>query len=670
MILAVDDEQVFLLAIEAACESEGLDVECFLDASDALARAAEHRPDLVISDVMMPGLDGYAFKEALEKLYPGRQPPFIFLSSRSATEDMVRGLDAGAGDYLTKPIDQKLLRAKIRSFIRREDEERSSVFHGNLAEFPLQRILGFCEAQGLTGSVEFELEGKAVFLFFRQGIVDLAPMAGREDLLEKISDLREGRFVIRAQGGEFLLSCDPWPASADDGYGSPGGSVQSDPDDKLMYLLRHDGLTGLHNRLRLKEELADRLREAREQGKQLAVLVIDLDHFRSVNDGLGHAVGDLLLKQVALRLRSCLREGEGLYRVGGDDFVVVVPSLAEREAALSRAECIREQLNRVFLLHERDLVISASIGISFFPEHGENIGTLLSRADFAMYRAKDEGRNLCRVFAPEMNEDAGYLIHLESDLRNAIGRNEFQLFYQPKVDLESQAVTGFEALLRWRKPDGSSVSPALFVPLAEQQGLMPYLDRWVLYAACRQLKMWHEAGHARLRVSVNISAEHFRQAKDLIDLVEEVLSSTALEPESLLLEITETALLRDVDEALKTMQAIRDLGVSFSMDDFGTGYSSLSLVRRLPFAELKVDKSFIDDVPHDHHGISIIWATLSMAQSLNMRVVAEGIEREEQAEFLRRHHCDLGQGFLFSRALSASEISGKLAEHTPLPWGS
>jgi len=666
MILAVDDEQIFLVAIEAACESEGLEVECFLDASSALARAAEIRPDLVISDVMMPGLDGYAFKEALEKLYPGRKPPFIFLSSRSTTEDMVRGLDAGAGDYLTKPIDQKLLRAKIRSFLQREDAEHSSVFHGNLADFPLQRILGFCEAQGLNGSVEFELEGEAVFLFFRQGIVDLAPMAGREDLLEKIAGLQEGRFVIRAQGGEFLLSSNPWPTSADDGYESP----QSGSDDELSYLLRHDGLTGLHNRLRLKEDLADRLREAREQRKQLAVLMIDLDHFRSVNDGLGHAVGDLLLKQVALRLRSCLREDEGLYRVGGDDFVVVIPSLVERETALSRAECIREQLNRVFLLHERDLVISASIGISFFPEHGENIGTLLSRADFAMYRAKDEGRNCCRVFTPEMNEDAEYLIHLESDLRNAIGRNEFNLYYQPKVDLESRTVTGFEALLRWKKPDGASVSPALFVPLAEQQGLMPYLDRWVLYAACRQLKLWHEAGHARLRVSVNISAEHFRKADDLIDLVEEVLRSTALAPESLLLEITETALLRDVDEALNTMQAIRNLGVNFSMDDFGTGYSSLSLVRRLPFAELKVDKSFIDDVPHDHHGISIIWATLSMAQSLNMRVVAEGIEREEQAEFLRSHHCNLGQGYLFGKARPASEISRLLEEDVPLPWTS
>jgi len=671
MILAVDDEHVLLVLIEAVCEAEGFEVETFLDPEEALLRAAEVRPDLVISDVMMPGLDGFAFKEALEDLYPDRNIPFIFLSSRSSTDDLVRGLDAGAEDYLTKPIDQKLLGAKIRSLLRRTREEQTAVFHGQLSEFPLQRILGFCETQGLTGSVEFELEGVPIFLFLRQGVIDLGPLKGREEILLKISELREGKFTIRAQGGEFLLGGNPWPTSADDSYTSYRENGLTDPDTregKLRYLLRHDRLTGLPNRLHLKEGLGNALREAREQKRHVAVLIIDLDHFRTINDGLGHAVGDLLLQRVTDRLRGCLKGEEDLYRVGGDDFVVVIPGLTDHQPALDRADCIREQLSRAFTLHERDLVTSASVGISFFPEHGTKAGTLLSRADFAMYRAKDDGRNCCRVFSDVMNEDAEYFIHLESDLRNAIGRNELELAFQPKIDLKTQLVSGFEALLRWRRPDGSSVSPDVFIPVAEKHGLMPYLDRWVLYAACRQLKMWHESGHDHLEISVNISAEHFRQADDLIDLVDEVLKSTALNPESLLLEITETALLRDVDEALRTMHEIRRLGVQFSMDDFGTGYSSLSLVKRLPFAELKVDKSFIDDIPHDHQGISIIWATLSMAQSLNMKVVAEGIERIEQAEFLQRHHCDLAQGYLFGRALPAGKISRALDEDHPLPW--
>ncbi len=307
MILAVDDEHVLLVLIEAVCEAEGFEVETFLDPEEALLRAAEVRPDLVISDVMMPGLDGFAFKEALEDLYPDRNIPFIFLSSRSSTDDLVRGLDAGAEDYLTKPIDQKLLGAKIRSLLRRTREEQTAVFHGQLSEFPLQRILGFCETQGLTGSVEFELEGVPIFLFLRQGVIDLGPLKGREEILLKISELREGKFTIRAQGGEFLLGGNPWPTSADDSYTSYRENGLTDPDTregKLRYLLRHDRLTGLPNRLHLKEGLGKALREAREQKRHVAVLIIDLDHFRTINDGLGHAVGDLLLQRVTDRLRG------------------------------------------------------------------------------------------------------------------------------------------------------------------------------------------------------------------------------------------------------------------------------------------------------------------------------------------------------------------------------
>ncbi len=554
MILAVDDEPVFLLLIQEALKDLGLVVETFQDAEEALDRAAEEAPELVISDVRMPKLDGFQFQEALQKLHPAVQVPFIFLSSEADTVDLVRGLDAGADDYLIKPIAPKLLEAKVRALLRR----------------------GLNGASSLTA-----------------GLDPLTQLPGRPLVLKQL-----------------------------DGFFS----------------------------------------RARRKGNSVGVLLMDLDNFRRINDSLGHASGDLLLQETAQRIARCLREEDVVGRLGGDEFVVLLPDLKDRRFAETITQCIHDSLRKPFLLDGKDVVVGVSSGIAFFPDDGETSDILLKNADGAMYRAKELGKNRYQVFDQAISEDAERTFVLVSELQNAIARSEFQLAFQPKIDLKTNTIQGFEALIRWRRADHSMVPPDLFIPLAEKHGLIESIDRWVLFTACRQLRVWHESGFPGLAISVNISAEHFCHGAELRDLVDEVLTATGLDPKKLLLEITETALLDDLDEAVKTAQRIRELGLRFSMDDFGTGYSSLSLLKNLPLAELKLDKVFVDDVPHNHQAVSITWATLSMAQSLNLKVVAEGIENPDQADFLRSHHCEMGQGYLFSRPLPAEKISKLLEE--------
>ena len=554
MILAVDDDQVSLLLIEAALQDLGVEVETFLDVDSALDRAAKDVPGLVISDIHMPKLDGFQFRKALERLHPEHAIPFIFLSSQASTSDFIRGLDAGADDYLTKPIDPKLLEAKVKALLRRGLKRRS-------------------------------------------------------------------------------------------------------PSDAGL-----DALTQLPGRPMVLQQLDGLLSRARRQGTPVGILLLDVDNFRRINDSLGHTSGDILLQETARRIQTCLRKEDVLGRLGGDEFIVLLPDLRDRRYAETVAQNIQDVLRKPFLLDGKDVVVGASAGIAYFPDHGEFAGLLVKHADGAMYRAKELGRNQYQVFDQAISEDADRLFALVAELQNAIARSEFQLMYQPKIDLEMNLITGFEALIRWKRADSSMVPPDLFIPLAEKHGLIESIDRWVLFAACRQLQVWHQSGFPNLTVSVNISAEHFRHGTRLRDLVDEVLEATGLAPGALLLEITETALVQDVDDAVNTSGSIRDLGVRFSMDDFGTGYSSLSLLKSLPLAELKLDKIFVDDLPHNHQGVSITWATLSMAQSLNLKVVAEGIENMDQADFLRSHHCEMGQGYLFSKPLPAKEISKLLEE--------
>ena len=434
---------------------------------------------------------------------------------------------------------------------------------------------------------------------------------------------------------------------------------------QLEHQANYDALTGLPNRTLLNDRLrqsvyGQRLRRA------VAVVVIDLDHFKFVNSSLGHATGDRLLKAMAERLRGMLRDGDTVARLGGDEFVLILNDQSSEEVIYRAMQRIADELARPLEIDGKELVVTCSAGISLYPQDGPDVETLLKNADAAMYRAKEHGRNNFRFFTAEMNERVNERLALESALRRALERRELVLHYQSRVDLPSGAITGAEALLRWLHPEWGLVRPARFVPLAEETGLIVPIGEFVLLEACRQTRAWIDAGLAPGLTSVNLSARQFRE-DGLVRKVSRVLEETGLHPQSLELELTESTVMHDVDAAIATLQGLKSLGVSLSVDDFGTGYSSLSYLENLPIDKLKIDRSFVRDIGAaagenggENEGV-LAQAIISLGHNLGMRVVAEGVETDAQARFLRRAGCDEVQGFFYGEAVPPAQHAALLA---------
>jgi diguanylate cyclase (GGDEF)-like protein len=418
----------------------------------------------------------------------------------------------------------------------------------------------------------------------------------------------------------------------------------------------HDALTGLPNRALIKERLQETVESSRETGVPFAVMFLDLDRFKIVNDSLGHAIGDLLLIEVAQRLRGCVLAGHTVARLGGDEFVVLLPAAEEERDVTAVAEAILEALQTPFQIEGHELFLTTSIGVAMYPTHGSTVDLLIQHADTAMYRAKERG-NRYKFYANEYHEIVSEQWTMERNLRGALERGEFLLHYQPKVDLQSGAVVGAEALVRWHHPVLGMLSPAKFIPLAEETGLIIPLGRWVLREACRQLKAWQEQGHRGLQIAVNLSIRQFQQ-KDIVEDIQRVLEESGVEPEFLELELTESMVMKAPEQARETLQRLKELGVQLSIDDFGTGYSSLSYLRSFPVDKLKIAREFIHDIP-DRDGEQIVNAVIQLAHSLKLQVIAEGVERQEQVEMLRAAGCDEGQGYLFCRPLPPQELEGK-----------
>jgi diguanylate cyclase (GGDEF)-like protein len=395
---------------------------------------------------------------------------------------------------------------------------------------------------------------------------------------------------------------------------------------------------------------------ARRHGKQRAVLFLDLDRFKHINDSLGHPIGDKLLQSVAQRLVACVRASDTVSRQGGDEFVVLLSEIEQAADAALSAEKMLVALAAPHSIAERELHITASIGISIYPEDGQDAQTLIRCADTAMYHAKDKGRNNYQFFTEDMNVRAVEREFLEGSLRRALKRREFVLHYQPKINLETGAITGVEALIRWRHPERGLIPPALFVPIAEDCGLIVPIGRWVLHEACRQIQAWIDAGLPAMPVAVNISAVEF-QSKEFLERVRAILKETRLNPRYLELELTESVLMQDAEATVPALIALKAIGVRLAIDDFGTGYSSLSYLRQFPIDTLKIDQSFVREITVGTLDDTIVSAVISMAKTLKQRVIAEGVETGEQLAFLRRQHCGEGQGFHFSRPMSAEAFA-------------
>ena len=433
--------------------------------------------------------------------------------------------------------------------------------------------------------------------------------------------------------------------------------------DELKYQANHDGLTGLPNRTFFQFRLLDALEDARRHDEKMALLVLDLDHFKQINDSLGHLVGDFLLKEVCSRLQGCLGDAV-LARLGSDEFGVILEGLVSEEWAVKVAGQINLSLTLPVFYEGHELFISSSIGITFYPEDGLDPETLMKNGDIAMAQAKARGGNTYQVFHREMDERIANLLTLESNLRRALEKEEFVLYYQPKVDMQSGEIIGMEALVRWMLPEGGMVSPADFIPLAEKTGLIVFLGEWVLKTASRQTKIWWDQGY-RVPVAVNLSPRQF-QEENLVSLIRDTLTNSGLSPEALELEITEGVVMENEEKALKVLREINEMGVKLAIDDFGTGYSSLHYLKQFPIHTLKIDKSFVDNIPSDQENVAIATAIVHMGKSLGLKVVAEGVEEMEQCTYLRDLGCDQLQGWLFSPAVDNDKFTELLVGGTKL----
>jgi len=424
---------------------------------------------------------------------------------------------------------------------------------------------------------------------------------------------------------------------------------------EIEHLAYHDALTGLPNRPLFIDRLIVSLAQASRGNHRLAVFFLDLDRFKDINDSLGHSTGDQLLKEVAERIGRCVREGDTVARMGGDEFTLLIPQIDSVDDAAKIAQKIIETLKIPFSINDRELFVTTSIGISLFPLDGSDPETLVRNADTAMYRAKDQGRDNYQLYAPAMNARALERLALENMLRKALSQKELVLFYQPLVDVDTRVISGVEALIRWRHPELGLLSPAHFISVAEVSGLIVPIGEWVLLTACKQAKSWHRKIDQRIKVSVNLSARQFQQP-DLVEQVRRAIQESGIEPSCLELEITESNAMQNAENTMFTLRELKTLGVRIAMDDFGTGYSSLNYLKRFPIDTLKLDQMFVRDVVTDATDAAIVSAVISMSHSLKLTVVAEGVETEEQFEFLKKEGCDKIQGFLYSAPVSADEL--------------
>ena len=695
-ILVVDDDLVTRFLVSEALKQAGFCVEQVENGRQALAACERIDFDLITLDVMMPELDGFATCAELRRRPKGVQVPILMMTGLDDYESINHAFKVGATDFITKPINIILLEYRVR-YLLRTSTEMVSLYDSERRLATAQRIarLGHWDwSQGqaclhLSREVceMLGLDPQAPEVPFRV-ILERVHEKDRKILAQWFEEIWQGGGQARAirhrlvDAGGGVRHVQQQIEIVLDASGRPDhlyGTLQDVTDlhqaeERIWQLAFTDSLTRLPNRELFKDRLDTAIKLAKRHDRQLALLFLDLDNFKRINDTLGHNVGDHLLQATAERLKSSIRANdsvswnkaeepdESIARLGGDEFTVLLPEIQRSEDAANVAERIQVSLSRPLALDGHEIIVTPSIGIAVFPQDGETSETLLKSADMAMYSAKHQGRNLYRFYNAVLNEAAHKRLTMETQLRKAIERNELSLYYQPQLDLPSGRICGVEALARWTNDLLGTVPPVEFISLAEETGLIVPIGEWILRTACRQAKAWGcgcGVDPIPMRIAVNISVLQFVQP-GFTGLVAQILEETGLEPVALELEITESLLLKDPEGALRTLWALKNLGVQLAIDDFGTGYSSLSRLKQLPLNRLKIDKGFVSEVDSQPNDAAIATAVIAMAESMGLRVIAEGVESEAQFQFLKAKHCDEIQGYYLSRPLPAAEITTML----------
>ncbi|HRY17559.1 MAG TPA: EAL domain-containing protein [Candidatus Competibacteraceae bacterium] len=701
-ILVVDDDDLVRSLVSMALEKTGFHVEQAQSGRQALAVFEATAPDLIIMDVMMPGLDGFATCAELRQRPNSALLPILMMTGLNDHESIDQAFNAGATDFITKPISYPLLKHRVRYLLRASaamsrlhESERQLANAQRIARLGYWRwsrgqehlhlsaevcaVLGFDAATPdiplpvLLNFVHEEDRSHAWQWFTR-----VCEHGSSQAINYRILDARGVLRHVRQQV-ETLFGNDHCPLHL---YGTLQDITKlCQAEARIRELAFTDSLTQLPNRVLFKDRLGEAIKLAKRHERLLALLFIDLDHFKRINDTLSHRIGDLLLQATAERLRESLRASDSvgresiarlehdtvqmeydIARLGGDEFTVLLPEIRRCEDAAIVAERIQMDLSQPVVLETHEVFITPSIGIAVFPHDGNDPETLLKNADMAMYAAKQQGRNLYHFFDISLNETALQRLAMENQLRKAIERHELSLHYQPQLDLLSGRICGVEALVRWQNHLLGSISPADFIPLAEETGLIIPIGEWVLRTACQQARIWQDTGCGLSRMGVNISVLQFMQP-GFPELVAQILEETGLDADALELEITESLLMKDPDGATRTLQSLKTLGVQLAIDDFGTGYSSLNRLKQLPLDRLKIDKAFVQEVNTRPDDAAITTAVIAMASSMGLRVIAEGVENEAQLRFLKAKHCDEIQGYYLSRPLPVDQITALLHHH-------
>jgi diguanylate cyclase (GGDEF)-like protein/PAS domain S-box-containing protein len=681
----------------AASIEPGVSVQTFGNPVEALAWMATNTPDLVVTDYKMPDLDGAEFTRRFRQLKDCQDVPVVVLTVYEERSFRLNALEAGATDFLQSPVDHHEFQTRARNLLKMRRQQLTIASRAITLEQELKSSERSRE-EALRSSSErlaqvidtvpamisaADRDGRCIFVnAYQAALKGVEPAAllgrtatemfgpeqgGRSAALDRLvcesgNVLPSFEEEITARTGDrryFLTTKSPLRDSSGEVVAVLTTSLditdRKRAEGHLRHLAHHDTLTDLPNRALLHERVRHEIAHSRRSHRKFALHLFDLDRFKGINDVLGHHIGDRLLRAVADRLRATIRDTDTVARLGGDEFAILQVNVASIEDTKELARRIGEALAPPFRFDGEDISTSASVGIAVFPDNGFDVDDLLKKADLAMYRAKADGRDGFCVFAPDMDTTARAITVLESDLRRALVRQEFVLHYQPQIDLASGRIVGAEALIRWRRENGDLVHPGDFLARAEENGLIVPINEWVLREACGQATAWLGQGLPPIRVAVNLSSVQFRK-QNVQELVEDALRESRLDPARLELELTETILMQDTEVVVQHLRALQKLGVTFSIDDFGTGYSSLAYVKNFPVDRLKIDRSFVRNLKSDANDAAIVRAIINLGHSLNLEVLAEGVETAAQVAHLRAEGCDEVQGFYFGRPMPSDDF--------------
>jgi diguanylate cyclase (GGDEF)-like protein/PAS domain S-box-containing protein len=698
VVLVVDDDTTVLQLMRESLGDAGVSVEQVSTDSQALDAFARLQPDVVLISGLRQGTDAFGLCSSLRERAGGEGATIVMLTSADDVESIRRAYDVGATDFITTPVNGPVLTHRVLHLLR----SRQALLALRDSEDRLTRV----QRAARIGSWDWDIETNQLHLseeacriyglphheadIVRDRFLKLLHPADYQRVAGTVAQaLRDSQAysidyrITRPDGRECFVHDLAEPVADD--AGRPirvRGTVQDisereKAESQIRMLAYHDALTGLPNRERFKEQAVDAISAARRVGTKMALIYLDLDHFKRINETLGHTAGDTVLRGVAKALTRIVRGTDivakvdaetsvstSLARLGGDEFTIMLTGLSRTDAAARVAKRIKDALSRPLTIHDREYVVTGSMGIATFPDDGKDVDGLLRNADIAMYAAKEDGRNTYRFFSKEMNARMLDRLALESDLRTALDREQLVLHFQPLVEAVTRKVVGLEALVRWQHPERGLIPPLAFIGIAEETGLIVPLGEWVIVKACEQAKAWQDAGLPPVRVSVNITSQQLSQS-DLVATVRRALDATSLAGQYLEFEITEGTLTRDVNETRRTLRELKEVGLTLSVDDFGTGYSSMAYLKRFPLDALKIDRSFIRDLGVDTNNAAITRAVIALAKALDLATVAEGVELEEQLSFLVEEGCDLIQGYLISRPMPADKITEFLTHRKP-----